>query len=134
MQEYQNLKTFKVPKDFHGKSLIYVQLWRTINTFLFKLSPDFIPGFRNYILRLFGAKIQRRRESILVIFCRGLRLTVSSLVFDKQLFCPKEMFASRRQGVNACDFHATLGHILVAGHGLPRLVMGVGCGQSEVQP
>ena len=57
MQEYQNLKTFKVPKDFHGKSLIYVQLWRTINTFLFKPSPDFIPSFRNHILRLFGAKI-----------------------------------------------------------------------------
>ena len=57
MPEYQDLENFKAPKDFHGKSLIYVQLWRTINTFLFKLSPDFIPGFRNYILRLFGAKI-----------------------------------------------------------------------------
>lgn len=57
MSEYQNLENFTAPKDLHGKSLIYLQLWRTINTFLFKTSPDFIPGFRNFILRFFGAKI-----------------------------------------------------------------------------
>ena len=55
----QNLKTFKMPKGFRGKSKIYVQSWRIIHSTFFRLSPQFMYGWRRILLRLFGAKIGR---------------------------------------------------------------------------
>jgi len=54
---YQNLKTFKVPKGFRGKSKFIVQLWWIIQGTLFRLSPQFMYGWRRFLLRLFGADI-----------------------------------------------------------------------------
>ena len=57
MHKYQNLKLFKIPNNFYGKSRFVLFLWRMVNFFLFKLSPDIMFNFRNFLLRLFGAKI-----------------------------------------------------------------------------
>jgi len=57
MHKFQNLKLFKIPNDFYGKSRFVLFLWRIVNYFLFKLSPDTMFSFRNFLLRLFGAKI-----------------------------------------------------------------------------
>ena len=54
---YQNLETFKMPKGFRGKSIIYVQLWRFLYSTLFRMSPQFMYGWRRTLLRLFGANI-----------------------------------------------------------------------------
>lgn len=54
---YQNLKNFEVPKDFRGKSKFIVQLWWIVEKTLFAWSPQFLYGWRRYLLRLFGAKI-----------------------------------------------------------------------------
>lgn len=54
---YQDLKNFKVPKTFRGKSKIVVQLWWIIQDTLFAWSPHIFYGWRRFILRLFGAKI-----------------------------------------------------------------------------
>ena len=54
---YQNLKTFKVPHDFRGKSIFSVQIWWIVQSTLFRLSPQFMYGWRRFLLRLFGAKI-----------------------------------------------------------------------------
>ena len=54
---YQNLKTFKMPKGFRGKSKIYVQLWRFLYSILFRMSPQYMYGWRRILLRLFGANI-----------------------------------------------------------------------------
>lgn len=56
---YQNLKTFSVPNDFRGKSKIMVQLWWIVEKTLFAWSPQFMYGWRRFLLRLFGAKIGR---------------------------------------------------------------------------
>ncbi len=56
---YQNLKTFKIPKGFRGKSKFIVQLWWIIQSTLFRLSPQFMYSWRRYLLRLFGANIAR---------------------------------------------------------------------------
>ena len=54
---YQNLKAFKVPIGFRGKPKFHVQSWRIIHSTLFRLSPQFMYGWRRLLLRLFGAKI-----------------------------------------------------------------------------
>ena len=53
----QKLSTFKLPKDFRGRSSIIVQLWWFVDFFFFKLSPQVMYGWRRFLLRLFGAKI-----------------------------------------------------------------------------
>ncbi|APD06077.1 putative colanic acid biosynthesis acetyltransferase WcaF [Flavobacteriaceae bacterium UJ101] len=53
----QNLKKFKLPENFRGKSAFYVQLWWLIQNTLFAMSPQFMYGWRRFLLRIFGAKI-----------------------------------------------------------------------------
>lgn len=57
IEEYQNLNLYKTPKDFRGKSKITVQLWWLVQASLFALSPQFMYGWRRFLLRIFGAKI-----------------------------------------------------------------------------
>ncbi len=54
---YQDLKTFKIPAGFRGKTKIYVQFWRIVQRTLFRLSPQFMYSWRRLLLQLFGAKI-----------------------------------------------------------------------------
>ena len=53
----QDLSSFKMPPDFRGRSVIVVQLWWIVQGILFSLSPQFMYGWRRFLLRLFGAKI-----------------------------------------------------------------------------
>ena len=53
----QQLNIFKLPKNFRGKNAIVVQSWWFIQFIFFKNSPQFLYGFRRFLLRLFGAKI-----------------------------------------------------------------------------
>lgn len=57
MNEIQNLNTFKLPKNFRGKNPFIVQFWWIVQGVLFRNSPQFMYGFRRFLLRLFGAKI-----------------------------------------------------------------------------
>ena len=53
----QDLSKFELPKNFRGKSAIYVQLWWLVHSLLFKTSPQFLYGWRRFLLRSFGAQI-----------------------------------------------------------------------------
>ncbi len=55
--KYQNLELFKVPDDFRGASKVKVQIWWIVQGTLFALSPQFLYGWRRFLLRLFGASI-----------------------------------------------------------------------------
>lgn len=57
--EYQQLDQFCLPTGFRGRSSLIVQLWWLVQSTLFGLSPQFMFGWRRFILRLFGAKIGR---------------------------------------------------------------------------
>lgn len=54
---YQDIKNFKIPNNFRGKSKIYIQLWWIIDLLLFRTSPQFLYPFRVFLLRIFGAKV-----------------------------------------------------------------------------
>ena len=53
----QLLNTFKLPKNFRGRNAFVVQIWWIVQAIFFKNSPQFLYGFRRFLLRLFGAKI-----------------------------------------------------------------------------
>lgn len=53
----QELNTFKLPKNFRGRNAFIVQLWWLVQAIFFKNSPQFMYGFRRFLLRIFGAKI-----------------------------------------------------------------------------
>ena len=57
MIEYQRLDQFKLPPNFRGKSAFHVQLWWLVQATLFAWSPQFLYGWRRWLLNLFGAKI-----------------------------------------------------------------------------
>lgn len=54
---YQDLKSFKLSPGQRGRSGLTVQLWWLIQSTLFRCSPQFMYGWRRFLLRLFGAKI-----------------------------------------------------------------------------
>lgn len=58
--QFQNLKNFKLPPDFRGRSAWFVQTWWLVQTLLFKTSPQFMYGWRRFLLRCFGARIGKK--------------------------------------------------------------------------
>lgn len=56
----QDLSKFKLPSNFRGKPGWYVQLWWIVQDTLFRWSPQFMYGWRRFLLRLFGAKVGKR--------------------------------------------------------------------------
>jgi len=55
--KFQNLKCFKNPKGFRGRSAFTVQFWWMVYAIFFRSSPQALYGWRRFLLRLFGAKI-----------------------------------------------------------------------------
>lgn len=55
----QDLKNFRLPPNFRGRSAWFVQLWWIVQATAFRWSPQFMYGWRRFLLRLFGAKIGR---------------------------------------------------------------------------
>ncbi|NEX62722.1 putative colanic acid biosynthesis acetyltransferase [Noviherbaspirillum galbum] len=53
----QDLSRFRLPPNFRGRSAVTVQLWWLVQATLFRASPQFMYGFRNWLLRRFGARI-----------------------------------------------------------------------------
>lgn len=56
-KRYQDLSLYHSSKDIRGKNKYYIQLWWIVYALFFKPSPRFMFGWRNFLLRSFGAKI-----------------------------------------------------------------------------
>lgn len=54
---YQRIDKFSLPANFRGRSAIIVQLWWLVQSTFFAWSPQFLYGWRRFLLRLFGATI-----------------------------------------------------------------------------
>ncbi|WP_020595944.1 putative colanic acid biosynthesis acetyltransferase [Spirosoma panaciterrae] len=57
---YQQIDNFKLPPGFRGRPGWYVQLWWIVESLFFRTSPQFMYGWRRFLLRSFGAKIGQR--------------------------------------------------------------------------
>ena len=60
LRKYQDLSLFRMPAEFRGRNPILVQIWWIVRDTLFRMSPQVFYGWRNFLLRLFGAKIGRK--------------------------------------------------------------------------
>jgi putative colanic acid biosynthesis acetyltransferase WcaF len=83
--QYQDLKNFKLPKKFRGRSAIIVQTWWITQRILFNLSPQIFYGWRNFLLRLFGADIgekARLRPSVRITYPWNLTIGDHSWIGD----------------------------------------------------
>lgn len=60
MTDIQNLAEFKLPSGFRGRSAFVVQMWWVMQRVFFNNSPQFMYGFRRFLLRIFGAKIGQK--------------------------------------------------------------------------
>lgn len=56
----QRLDRFELPPDFRGRSGLWCQVWWLVQSCLFATSPQFMYGWRRFLLRAFGAKIGQR--------------------------------------------------------------------------
>ncbi|MGR4862529.1 WcaF family extracellular polysaccharide biosynthesis acetyltransferase [Caulobacter sp. LARHSG274] len=83
--DVQDLATFRLPAHFRGRSALVVQLWWLVQAVLFHPSPQFLYGWRNGLLRLFGAKIGKNviiRPSVRVTYPWKLEIGDNSWVGD----------------------------------------------------
>src|SRR3981189_2049591 len=53
--QVQDLRSFTVPPEFRGRPAWYVQVWGLVQATLFGMSPQFMYGWRNLLLRRLGA-------------------------------------------------------------------------------
>jgi putative colanic acid biosynthesis acetyltransferase WcaF len=54
---YQDLSNPKVPIGFRGRPAWFVQFWWIVQSLFFHTSPQFMYGWRRFLLRSFGARI-----------------------------------------------------------------------------
>lgn len=53
----QRLDLFRVPPGFRGRGIVWCQVWWLVQKIFFSTSPQFMYGWRRFLLRVFGAKI-----------------------------------------------------------------------------
>lgn len=53
----QELNSFDLPESFRGKPAWFVQIWWLVQDTLFACSPQFLYGWRRWLLKAFGAQI-----------------------------------------------------------------------------
>jgi len=57
VKDYQKLNQFSLPDGFRGRSAMVVQFWWLVQSTLFAMSPQFMFGWRRWLLNLFGAEV-----------------------------------------------------------------------------
>ena len=57
LRPVQDLKSFKLPPGFRGRSALWVQLWWIVEALFFGMSPQVAYGWRRWLLRRFGARV-----------------------------------------------------------------------------
>jgi putative colanic acid biosynthesis acetyltransferase WcaF len=98
----QDLARFRLPDQFRGRSGLVVMLWWLVRDTLFLCSPQPLYGFRNWLLRLFGARIGKNvliRPSVRVTYPWKLTICDNAWVGDfVELYTLGEIYI----GENAC--------------------------------
>jgi putative colanic acid biosynthesis acetyltransferase WcaF len=81
----QELDRFRLPAGFRGRNAIIVQAWWIVEGSLFRWSPQFLYGWRSFLLRLFGAKLGasvKMRPSVQITYPWKLNIGSNSWIGD----------------------------------------------------
>jgi putative colanic acid biosynthesis acetyltransferase WcaF len=110
----QKLSEFCLPPGFRGRSALVVQLWWLIQGTLFGLSPQFMYGWRNFLLRIFGAKIGKGvivRPSVRITYPWKLKIGDYSWVGDNvELYTLGEIVIGNNAVVSQRSYLCTGSH------------------------
>jgi putative colanic acid biosynthesis acetyltransferase WcaF len=83
---FQDLSKPKVPEGFRGRPAWFVQFWWIVQSLFFHTSPQFMYGWRRFLLRAFGARIGRGvliRPTVSVTYPWKLRIGDFSWIGDE---------------------------------------------------
>jgi putative colanic acid biosynthesis acetyltransferase WcaF len=83
--KFQDLSTARMPEGFRGRPAWFVQFWWIIQSLFFHTSPQFMYGWRRFLLRTFGAQIGKGvliRPSASVTYPWKLRIGDFSWIGD----------------------------------------------------
>lgn len=87
----QDLSQFSNPPGFRGRSAVYVQIWWLVQATLFGMSPQFLYGWRRFLLKLFGAEIGKGvlvRPSARIVYPWKLKVGDYSWIGDfAEIYC-----------------------------------------------
>lgn len=112
--DYQRLDQFRLPSDFRGRPVIVVQLWWLVQSTLFAWSPQFLYGWRCFLLRLFGAKIGKGvliRPTVLVTYPWKLTLGDYCWIGDHvELYTLGSIQIGAHTVISQCSYICTGGH------------------------
>jgi putative colanic acid biosynthesis acetyltransferase WcaF len=117
--QFQDLTTFNVSTKFRGKSKIIVQLWWIINATLFSWSPQFMYGWRRFLLRAFGAKVGKNvliRSSVKITYPWKVNVGNNSWIGDD---CVLYSLGNIRIGNNVAVAHKV--YFNTGGHDYQKL-------------
>lgn len=82
----QDLSKYKNPKGFRGRPAVVVQLWWLVHSILFKPSPQFLYGWRRFLLKSFGAQIGKNvllRPSVQITYPWKVKIGDNSWIGDE---------------------------------------------------
>lgn len=112
--QVQDLTRFETPPKFRGRSAIVVQLWWVVQATLFRASPQFLYGWRRFLLRLFGAKIGKGvlvRPTVRIVYPWKLQIGDHSWVGDfAELYCLGEIEIGTHSVVSQYAYLCTGSH------------------------
>jgi putative colanic acid biosynthesis acetyltransferase WcaF len=83
---FQNIDRFSLPKSFRGRLAFIVQLWWSVQFLFFGHSPQFMYGWRRFLLRIFGAQIGKEaliRPTVSVTYPWKLKIGDYSWIGDE---------------------------------------------------
>lgn len=110
----QDLSQFRNPPGFRGRSAVVVQLWWLIQGTVFLWSPQFMYGWRRWLLRRFGARIGKDvliRPSARITYPWKVKIGERSWVGDyAELYSLGEIVIGRDAVVSQNAYLCTGGH------------------------
>jgi putative colanic acid biosynthesis acetyltransferase WcaF len=109
-----DLKKFKMPSNFRGKNIFYVQIWWLVHSTLFAMSPQVFYRWRVFLLKLFGAKVGRHviiRPSVKIVYPWKLTIGDYSWIGDNvELYTLGEIIIGENTVISQRSYLCTGGH------------------------
>jgi putative colanic acid biosynthesis acetyltransferase WcaF len=114
----QDLTQFATPPEFRGRSAVIVQLWWIVQATLFRASPQFLYGWRRFLLQLFGAQLGKGvliRPTARIVYPWKLTVGDHSWIGDfAEIYCLGPIVIGRNAVVSQYAYLCTGSHDLRA--------------------
>ena len=114
----QDLSKFEQPSNFRGRPAWFVQIWWFVQGTVFRGSPQFLYGWRRFLLRVFGAKIGKNvivRPTARIVYPWKLTIGDNSWIGDfAELYCLGPIEIGRNAVISQYSYLCTGSHNLRA--------------------